>query len=545
MLRLEAIVAKNIVDLTSTSTNYAGGDAYAMSPENALAQLAVTGCFNNTFYTTAESQAEQVLDLVSKADPEFVAKLAVYAHTTGYMKDMPAALLANLATKNPELCVRAFPRVISNGKMLRNFAQILRSGKFGKRNMSSQRLRKAIAQWFNSRTDEQIFFNSVGNNPTLGDVVKMARVRPTTKERSALYAHLIGKEKSFFNGENFVTAESLPALVAAYEAFRVSPAGEIPNAPFEMLLGLQLNPDDWKAVASKATWTQTFKSLNTFSRQEVFTDPNMVRLIADKLQNQELIEKAKVFPYQILMAYKAITDRRITYRSTKTKGSEEFEAMPAEIVAALEEALELATRNVPAFEGLNVVLCPDVSGSMSSNPVTGHRKGSTTQVLSIDVAGLIASCLLRMNPLARVLPFEGRVVNVKLDARNKVMANTKILSSVGGGSTDCAQPLAQLNREGAKVDVVIFVSDYESWTGCHGITGTTNMQGQWNLLKVWNPNAKLVCLDLAPHNTSQVVVRADTFGVGGFSDQVFSMINDFVTGSSKNQWLDVINQVEL
>jgi 60 kDa SS-A/Ro ribonucleoprotein len=545
MLEMEAIVAKNhIVGSAVNAVNYAGGDAYAVSPENALAQLAVTGCFNSTFYTTAESQAEQVLDLVGKSDPEFVAKLAVYAHTTGYMKDMPAALLANLAVRNPELCVRVFPRVVSNGKMLRNFAQILRSGKFGKRNVSSQRLRKAIAQWFDSRTDDQIFFNSVGSNPTMGDVVKMARVRPTSKERSALYAHLAGKEKGFFDGEDFVTAESLPALVKAYEAFRVSPVGDIPNAPFEMLLGLQLSADDWKAVAAKATWVQTFKSLNTFSRQGVLKDPKMVELIAAKLVNHELIEKAKVFPYQILMAYKAITDSSITYRS-KTKGSEEFEAMPAEIVAALEEALELATRNVPTFEGKNVVLCPDVSGSMSSNPVTGHRKGSTTQVMCIDVAGLIASCLLRMNPLSRVLPFEGRVVNVKLDAKNKVMTNTKILASVGGGSTDCAQPLARLNAESAKVDVVIFVSDYESWTGYHGITGATQMQGQWDLLKGRNPNAKLVCLDLAPHNTSQVVSRPDTFGVGGFSDQVFSMINDFVTGSSKNQWVDIINQVEL
>jgi 60 kDa SS-A/Ro ribonucleoprotein len=523
--------------------NHAGGQAYEMSAENQLAQLAVTGCFNNTFYTTAESQVEQVLDLVSKADPEFVAKLAIYAHTTGYMKDMPAALLANLAVRNPELCVAAFPRVISNGKMLRNFAQMLRSGKFGKRNMSSQRLRKAIARWFNSRTDDQIFFNSVGSNPTLGDVLKMARVRPTTKERSALYAHLAGKEKGFFEGEDFVTAESLPSLVAAYESFRVSPVGEIPNAPFEMLMGLQLSPDDWKAVASKATWTQTFKSLNTFSRQGVFTDRKMIRLVADKLTNQELIEKAKVFPYQILMTYKAVTDRSITYRATKD--SEELEAMPAEIVAALEVALELATRNVPAFEGLNVVLCPDVSGSMSSSPVTGHRKGSTTKVMSIDVAGLIASCLLRMNPLARVLPFEGRVVNLGLDAKNKVMANTKILSSVGGGSTDCAQPLVQLNREGAKVDVVIFISDYESWTGYHGITGATQMQGQWDLLKSRNPGAKLVCLDMAPHNTSQIVNRSDTLGIGGFSDQVFGMINQFVIGSNKNQWIDAINQVEL
>lgn len=539
---MEAIMAKNLV------INNAGGDAYAMSPENALAQLAVTGCFNNTFYTTAESQLETVLDLVSKTDPEFVAKLAIYAHTSGYMKDMPAALMAHLASRNTSLCRRAFPRVISNGKMLRNFVQILRSGKFGKRNMSSQALRKAIGHWFDSRTDEQVFFNSVGASPSLGDVVKMARVRPTSKQRSALYAHLAGKAKGHFEGEEFATAESLPALVAAYEAFRVSPAGEIPNAPFEMLLGLQLSPDDWKAVAAKATWTQTFKSLNTFSRQGVFTNSKMVRLVVDKLRNRELIEKAKVFPYQILMAYMAIKNPEITYRatrSTKSKGDEMFEVMPAEILAALEDALELATMNVPAFDGLNVVVCPDVSGSMSSSPVTGFRTGSTTRVMSIHVAGLIASSLLRKNPLARVLPFEGRVVNVKLSAKSKVMHNAELLASVGGGSTDCARPLAQLNAEAAKVDVVIFVSDYESWTGNHGITGATQMQGQWNILKVRNPNAKLVCIDLAPHDTHQVVNRSDTFGVGGFSDQVFNMVNDFVIGASKNQWVDIINQVEL
>ena len=530
-------MAKNLI------LNHAGGDAYAMSPENALAQLAVTGCFNNTYYTTAESQLEMVLDLVKKTDPEFVAKLAIYAHTSGYMKDMPAALMAHLASRNTSLCRQAFPRVISNGKMLRNFVQILRSGKFGKRNMSSQALRKAISRWFDSRTDEQVFFNSVGASPTLGDVVKMARVRPTSKARSALYAHLAGKAKGHFEGAEFATAESLPAIVAAYESFKVSPAGEIPNAPFEMLLGLQLSPDDWKAVAAKATWTQTFKSLNTFSRQGVFKDPALVELVASKLQNEDLIVKSNVFPYQILMAYKATTDRSITYRSTA--GDAEFDAVPPEIAKALGAALEIATRNVPAFEGMNVYICPDVSGSMSSGHLTGNRKGSTSQVLCIDVAGLIASSLLRRNPLSKVVPFEGRVVPLKITAKETVLNNTKLLASVGGGSTDCAAALAHINASGDKVDVVIFVSDYESWTGHYGITRGTQMSAQWEVLKRRNPTAKLVCIDLTPHDTTQVGNSPDVFNVGGFSDNVFKMVAAFVTGSSKGQWVDVIESVEL
>jgi 60 kDa SS-A/Ro ribonucleoprotein len=48
--------------------------------------------------------------------------------------------------------------------------------------------------------------------------------------------------------------------------------------------------------------------------------------------------------------------------------------------------MELAVANVPSIAG-EVVVCPDVSGSMKS-PVTGRRAGSTTSVQCIDVAAL-------------------------------------------------------------------------------------------------------------------------------------------------------------
>ena len=50
--------------------------------------------------------------------------------------------------------------------------------------------------------------------------------------------------------------------------------------------------------------------------------------------------------------------------------------MPREVREALQDAMEIAIANVPAIDG-KVYVCPDVSGSMHS-PVTGHRKGATT-----------------------------------------------------------------------------------------------------------------------------------------------------------------------
>ena len=40
--------------------NEAGGRAYTLAPRHALAQLAATGCFNGTFYATADEQLATV-----------------------------------------------------------------------------------------------------------------------------------------------------------------------------------------------------------------------------------------------------------------------------------------------------------------------------------------------------------------------------------------------------------------------------------------------------------------------------------------------------
>jgi 60 kDa SS-A/Ro ribonucleoprotein len=92
--------------------NEAGGPAFTLPPEHALAQYAATGCLNTTFYATAESQLDRVLDLCGRVPPEFVAKTAVYCRERAYMKDIPALLLASVSRRDPKLMDRVFDRVI-------------------------------------------------------------------------------------------------------------------------------------------------------------------------------------------------------------------------------------------------------------------------------------------------------------------------------------------------------------------------------------------------------------------------------------------------
>ncbi len=114
---------------------------------------------------------------------------------------------------------------------------------------------------------------------------------------------------------------------------------------------------------------------------------------------------------------------------------------------ALQDAMEIAIRNVPEIEG-KVYVCPDVSGSMMS-AVTGYRRGATSVVRCVDVAALVAAAVVRKNSTAEVLPFEDHVVEINLNPRDSVMTNAQKLASIGGGATSCSAPLAKLNARRA------------------------------------------------------------------------------------------------
>lgn len=516
--------------------NKSGHKAYSLGAKHELAQLAATGCFNNTFYTTAEEQLDRFLKLASEVEPEFVGKVAVYAREEGFMKDMPAALTAYLSTVDPSVVKRIFMRVINNGKMLRNFVQILRSGMIGRKSLGTAP-RRQVRAWLESRSDRDLFMSSIGSNPSFGDVIALVHPRPNTKERAAMYGYFRGKEKGKFGDVEFNVAESLPDFLMAYEAFKKDPTGEIPRLPMEMLEGLELSEAVWKEICTRASWQQTRQGLAKFNRHGVFKDPAMVKLVADRLRDETLIRKANCFPYQLFQAYKM------------TEGE-----LPREITQALIEATELATTNVPAIEGL-VRVFPDVSGSMSSSPVTGHRKGATTKVMAIDAAALITAAILRKNPNAEVIPFEGMVKPVQLNARDSIMVNAEKLRRLGGGSTDCSAPLRLLNQRGDLMDVGIFVSDNESnignvvegsGLGFHfGASRAPATLQEFDRLKSRNPNAKLICIDTAPGATVQAPDRGDIMNIGGFSDSVFEVIAAFLAGNSKDHWVDVIEKISL
>ncbi|MCY7377275.1 MAG: hypothetical protein LH472_15055 [Pyrinomonadaceae bacterium] len=154
------------------------------------------------------------------------------------------------------------------------------------------------------------------------------------------------------------------------------------------------------------------------------------------------------------------------------------------------------------------------------------------------------------NPTAEVIPFESDVVKVSLNPRDSVMTNAQKLASLPAGGTNCSAPLKKLNRAKANGDVLIYVSDNESWIdtpvhGRFGGSGTETMR-QWNEFKSRNKDAKLVCIDIQPYSNTQAKERADILNIGGFSDQVFNLIAEFARNNlTAEHWVGVIEKVEI
>jgi 60 kDa SS-A/Ro ribonucleoprotein len=542
--------------------NAAGGMAYSFTAEHQLAQLASTGTFNDTFYEKGKDQLDALRHAADKVSPEFIAKCAVYAREKAFMKDMPAALAVVLSKADPVLLDKIFGRVVDNGKQLRNFVQFIRSGAFGRKSLGSGP-KRLIKRWFASRSDWALFRASVGNDPSLADIVKLARPKPsdvmkplrekdkTVEEiqaavlaRCAFYARLIGKPHEF---------EALPEIVQHYERFKKGDRSlGVPKVDFRMLTSLPLTKEDWTEIARNGRWHQTRMNLNTYARHGVLEDQALVRVLADRLRDPEEIGKARAFPYQLLAAYLNTGPDRTQnfgyFYSRRQPQVEQKTEVPQPLRLALQDAMEEATKNVPAFEG-RVAVIVDTSGSMGQS-VTGYRQGATSKVRCVDVAALVGATVMRKNPLAVLIPVDTQVHDARgINPRDSIMTNAEKLARFGGGGTRLGAAMQFVETAKAAPDLIIMVSDNESWVGdaqrptYHG----TETMAVFNRLKARNPGLKMVNIDIVANSTSQTPCKGEPsiLNIGGFSDTIWDTIARFVSQEGPERWVQEINEISL
>lgn len=489
---------------------------------------------------------KQLIDQVD--DNVYLAKLAVYARERAYMKDMPAALLVVLSTRDTELMHRVFDRVVDNGRILRTMFQMIRSGQFGRKGLSSS-LQRAFQRWLNDASVGKLLSASIGNDPSLRDVLRMARPTPRDNARRALFGWLTDKVV----GKWAPAGESdLPAQVQALDAYRRAETAEAQSliagdlsVRWDLLADAAKGPVVWKVIARQMGPQALRMNLNTLMRHEVLgngkQDRVMVDYVAERLADADDIRRSRQFPYQFLAAYlNASSD------------------VPQKIKAALSKAAEIVCGNVPELPG-PVVIGLDTSGSMSC-PVSGWRgRGASSKMRCVDIAALFAAAVLRRNPDSVVVPFDTRAYNARFDPQDTILSLAERLAKYGGGGTDCSIPLREANTRyrNRQFAGVVLVSDTESWVHRgrpygYGAWGATGVMDEWqqfvkNQLTLGGhaiAAPKLVCIDLQPYTTSQAPERNDILNIGGFSDAVFNVVASFLS-NDRGRFVREVESVEL
>lgn len=501
-----------------TTTNEAGGKAYAYTSKHALAQMACTGYLQDTFYASDEQILETLKEKVEEVIKEpdgftFIAKLAVYSRQKAHMKDMPSFLCATLAKhKQTNLLKKVFSKCVNNAKQLRSFIQISISMGI---NVSRRSIKNLVRQWFNSVSDMETLNATVGNSPSLTDIIKMCHVKVDTRPKKALLNYILGTKYN---------SEDLPEFVKQFENFKTGVSTDVPEGLDFRLLDCVSNvkqlKEMWRKQAFRPNWHFIRMNLNNFLKYGVLQDKDVLDTVCNTLRD---CSKVKYMPYQVFTTYNNIDAN-----------------MPIEIREALHDAMESSVNNVPVFSG-ELAICVDISSSMLS-PVSSRSKATF-----VEIAALFTASILRRNPRAKVVPFNQEVdTKLKLEPRDTILTNANKIAKIACGGTCCESALQYLNKEKVP-DSIILISDNQSWIAHSTDYGVdTGYQKEWNRILKKNPKCRMVCLDIAPYTTSQCKDNSNVLKVGGFSDSVFEVTKEFLENSvEKDKWTAIIDGVSI
>lgn len=489
--------------------NEAGGKAYALPDKAALAQLIVNGYIGDSYYVSAETQLDQIINLVRKInDTEFLAKLAIYARTKGLIKDAPAVLMVAIANDQRisyEFVRSIFNVVIDNSKMLSNFVQVVRSGKMGRKSFGT-RCRNLVRQWLNSRTGNQLFHDSTGVTPSFADIIKLTHPRASNEEQNAVFKYLLDGSDS----------DNLPEVIKDFEAFKKNTEGKLPkNCPFLRLTSLPLTTSNWKELVYNMGAQALRINLASLNKHGVFTDSKAMDYVVNKLSDPNEVRRSRMMPYQLLAAY----------LNTKE--------VPNVVRNALQDAMEAAAENIPSFGNKLVLVAVDVSGSMT-NPVTGYSGRTSSKVRCVDAASCFASAFARNSSNVDVICFDTRLHKPVFNSRDTIISNAQKFATYGGGGTSC-EIATKYAHENGPYNLVIVISDNASWAASY-IGRETGLMKYWDLLRRTNKQAKLVLWDLTPSTTSQGANRSDILRVGGISDAAAGVIANFLESNGGQEF---------
>jgi 60 kDa SS-A/Ro ribonucleoprotein len=447
-----------------TATNYAGGQAYAKSPELELVSILLTSFVSDQYYRSADDTTTRLKEVLSIVDPLFAAKAAIYARTKYGMRSVSHITASEIAKR---LQGQTWAKSFYNAVIYRpdDLLEIVSYHQANNGKLSNA-MKGGFALAFDKFDGYQLAkYRGEGKGTKLVDVVNMVHPVPVEKNAEAIKQLVAGELKS----------------TETWEAKLSASGGDA-----------ELKGKAWIELIreKKIGYLALLRNLKNILEQA----PEALNDALASLTNEGFIKKSLIFPFQYLVAYKQFAD---------------VNSKEARLVAdALSTAVDISCQNVQSlnFDG-NTLVAVDNSGSMT-NPVSSSRHMRCSELgalFGIVLAKAVNADIMEFGDFARYIPY------TLSEHSMNFAANFSNNNKVGHG-TNFHSIFQQANK---KYERILIFSDMQGWIGYY-----TPVLTAQQYRKNFDAAPFIYSFDLAGLGTMQFP-QEKVFCLAGFSDKIF------------------------
>jgi hypothetical protein len=505
------------------TVNLAGGEAYTLSSEMELYTAAVTGMLSNKYYETANQTLERIQENISKVDPLYVAKLAVYCREQANLRSIPLVLVVELlkALDGKELSLphkqaigRAITRVIARADEI---CEILSYYKLANPDSVKEPgkgavtipaiLKKAVARAF-LKFDEYQFskYNRNGEHMNLKNAARLTHPLEIADEKQRkIIEKIIRGELEI--ADTWETRQSKAGQKAENEEAKT-----------------ELMAENWKELilTKKLGYMALLRNLRNILENPK-TEKEIIEAVLTRIADKDEVATSKQWPYRFFSAYMMLNESNV----------DKF--LLERVKDALETAATFSAANIPGFgPETNVAIFGDTSGSMSS------LISEKSVVMRHDVAMLMARTLKSYCKTAIMGIFGERFawLNIKGQKPLEGTLEDRALNGRVGHSTNAYLCIKELIAKKACADKIFIFTDMQ-------VYGVDSLAKLWDIYrKDINPKARLYLVDLAGYGTTPVDIKSglNVAIISGWSEKVFTFIDKLEHGE---EMLSDIHAIEL
>jgi 60 kDa SS-A/Ro ribonucleoprotein len=475
--------------------NHEGTPAFALTPAQELYAAVATAALSDQFYESANTRLERLRALVARSDPQFVARLAVYAREQLHLRSVPLVLAVELARlhRGDNLVSRLVARIVQRAdeipELLAFYAQA--NGRTGAKTLGqlSKQVQRGLALAFNGFDAYQLAkYDRQGTVVRLRDALFLVHPKARDEAQQAVFNQLV--------------AGTLP-VPYTWET-ELSVAGQVAYAtPAERQAAIART---WETLVRSGRLGYMALLRNLRNLLEANVSAEVLALACATLADPGQVARARQLPFRFLAAYREVL--------ALDSGA------AAPVLAPLEAAIGSSARNLRGFgPETRVVIACDVSRSMQQ-PIAPRSK-----VLLYDV-GLVLAMLLQSRCQHVVTGMFGdRWQRVALP-QGQVLRNVQELyrrEGEVGYATNGYLVIQDLRQRREVVDKVMIFTDGQLWN----TTGNGTLAQEWGAYRAnVAPQARLYLFDLAGLGATPLEVQSQqgVALIAGWSDKLFDVL---------------------